>query len=233
MNNTLGDKISNLRKQHKMSQYKMAEALNECGIYITNAAISAWEKNNSLPNGIQLLAICKVLGITDIYREFIGENPNDPLTKLNDKGREKAMEYVSLLLLSDQYIKESAEIIPFKRKLPLSLQGTSAGTGDFMNDENFEIVEVGEDVPIKADFGVHLNGNSMEPRYKDNEIVWVQKSDNLRSGEIGIFYMDGMTYCKQLKKDQESYFLISLNSDYPPITVSADNSLKIFGRVLS
>lgn len=234
MNLSIGETIAAYRKECKMSQVELAEALKEYGIYVKNATISTWEKNTNIPNALQFLSVCKVLGINNIYRVFIGENSSDPLTLLNDSGIEKLMDYANLLLLSEQYRKKTADIIPFRRMIPLSLQGTSAGTGDFMEDENFEMIEVGEEVPIKADFGVRLNGDSMAPRFHDDEIVWVQKSQNLRSGEIGIFYLDGMTYCKQLKKDQNGTFLISLNAEkYQPITILKDSTFKVFGRVLS
>lgn len=233
MRNSIGEKIATYRKAKKMSQIELATELAKCDIHVKNGAISSWEKDGSVPSSIQLLALCKILGITDIYTAFIGPNPNDLFARLNNAGKAKAMEYIELLLLSDQFKRQSAEIIPFRRRIPLALQGTSAGTGDFMDDENFETIEVGEEVPADADFGVRLNGNSMEPRYKDDEIVWIKKAEDILSGEIGLFYLDGLTYCKQLKRDQTGTYLISLNTQYEPIPVSADSSFKIFGRVLS
>ena len=230
---TIGSKLSAYRKQRNMSQIDLANHLEKYDIHVKNGAISAWEKDVSIPSSIQLLAICKILGITDIYTEFIESNPNDVFANLNDEGKEKVLEYIELLLLSDKYKKQPAKIIPFRRMIPLSLQGTSAGTGDFMDEENFEMIEVGEEVPIEADFGVRLNGDSMQPRYQDDEIVWIKKDTELVSGDIGIFYLDGMTYCKQLKKDQDGTFLISLNTKYNPIPVTEHSTFVVFGRVLS
>ena len=130
-------------------------------------------------------------------------------------------------------IDKNNHIIPFRRKIKWSLLTSSAGTGEFLDDENFEIIEVGEEVPEEADFGLALNGDSMDPRYHDKQAVWVQQTSSLSSGEIGIFYLDGMTYCKQLKDDKEGVYLISLNSKYEPIKVTNDSSFKIFGRVLN
>ena len=130
-------------------------------------------------------------------------------------------------------IDKNNHIIPFRRKIKWSLLTSSAGTGEFLDDENFEIIEVGEEVPEEADFGLALNGDTMEPRYHDKQAVWVQQTSSLSSGEIGIFYLDGMTYCKQLKDDKEGVYLISLNSKYEPIKVTNDSSFKIFGRVLN
>ncbi|NLK72359.1 MAG: LexA family transcriptional regulator [Clostridiales bacterium] len=233
MDRTLGSILASYRKKKKISQLELADELAKYGVNVSNAAISAWEKDSSVPNANQFLILCKLLGITDIYNEFVGFNPYDVLAKLNDEGKAKALEYISLLLLSEQFQKKEATVIPFRRKIRWSLLASSAGTGELLDDENFEIIEVGEDVPEEADFGLALNGDSMEPRYHDKQAVWVQKTDTLSNGEIGIFYLDGMTYCKQLKQDKDGIFLISLNSKYQPIKVTADSTFKIFGRVLN
>lgn len=233
MEKKIGVTLATYRKKKKLSQIELADKLTHYGINVSNAAISAWEKDISQPNTQQFLALCKILDITDIYNEFIGFNPNDPLARLNEEGKAKALEYIGLLLLSEQFQKQEATIIPFRRKIKWSLLASSAGTGEFLDDENFETIEVGEEVPEDADFGLALNGDSMEPRYHDKQAVWVQQTNSLSNGEIGIFYLDGMTYCKQLKDDKDGVYLVSLNSKYEPIKVTDDSSFKIFGRVLN
>ena len=233
MEKKIGVTLATYRKKKKLSQIELADKLTNYGINVSNAAISAWEKDISQPNTQQFLALCKILGITDIYNEFIGFNPDDPLARLNEEGKAKALEYIGLLLLSEQFQKQEATIIPFRRKIKWSLLASSAGTGEFLDDENFETIEVDEEVPEDADFGLALNGDSMEPRYHDKQAVWVQQTNSLSNGEIGIFYLDGMTYCKQLKDDKDGVYLVSLNSKYEPIKVTDDSSFKIFGRVLN
>ena len=233
MENKIGSILASHRKDKKMSQIELADKLRNYGVSISNAAVSAWEKDISIPNAHQFLALCKILGITDIYNTFIGFNPDDAMARLNDEGKAKVLEYIGLLLLSEQFQKKEATIIPFRRKIKWSLLASSAGTGEFLDDENFEIIEVGEEVPEEADFGLALNGDSMEPRYHDNQAVWVQQTNSLSNGEIGIFYLDGMTYCKQLKDDKDGVYLVSLNRKYEPIKVTSDSSFRIFGRVLN
>ena len=233
MEKKIGVTLATYRKAKKMSQIELSDKLRNYGINVSNAAVSAWEKDISYPNAHQFLALCKILGITDIYNEFIGFNPDDPLAKLNEEGKAKALEYIGLLLLSKQFQKQEATIIPFRRTVKWSTLAVSAGTGEFLDDENFELIEVGEDVPEEADFGLALNGDSMEPRYHDNQAIWVQQTNSLSNGEIGIFYLDGMTYCKQLKDDKDGVYLISLNSKYEPIRITDESSFKIFGRVLN
>ena len=115
--------------------------------------------------------------------------------------------------------------------MKVSLLSASAGTGNYLDDENFEEIEVYDPVPAKADFGVYLDGDSMEPRFKNEELVWIEQTDALDSGEIGLFYLDGFTYFKKLVKKETGTFLVSLNVKYRPIPVKDFSSFKIFGRL--
>ncbi|MBQ9143182.1 MAG: helix-turn-helix transcriptional regulator, partial [Lachnospiraceae bacterium] len=84
MEKKIGVTLATYRKKKKLSQIELADKLTHYGINVSNAAISAWEKDISQPNTQQFLALCKILGITDIYNEFIGFNPDDPLARLNE-----------------------------------------------------------------------------------------------------------------------------------------------------
>ncbi len=232
MKNSIGQTITSHRKQNGLSQIELASKLSDYNIHISNAGISAWEKSNSTPTAPQLLALCEILGITDIYNEFIGKNPADPFAGLNKDGIQKAKEYIELLKESEKYQERLAEIIPItSRRMKISLLPTSAGTGEFLDNENFEEVDVYDYVPAKADFGVYLNGDSMEPRFHNDELVWIEQTEQLESGEIGLFYYDGMTYFKKLLKNNVGTFLISLNAKYKPIQIGEFATLKIFGRL--
>ena len=60
----------------------------------------------------------------------------------------------------------------------------------------------------------------------------VQKKDSLANGEIGIFYLNGNTYIKELHDEPDGVYLISLNQKYRPIQVLESDSFKIFGKVI-
>ena len=110
---SLGKIIARNRKQHKLKQQDLAEALNKYNIHIKKNAVCAWENDISQPNASQIFAVCQVLGITDIYTEFIGTNPDNPLAELNKEGRTKALDYIRLLILSGEYCFLST-VIPLK-----------------------------------------------------------------------------------------------------------------------
>ena len=172
MKKDIGKVIAKHRKAMKLSQIDLARQLAEHNIVITNAGISAWEKGNTTPSAEALLTVCEILKISDIYTEFIGENPLDPFKELNSEGTQKALEYIDLLKKSGDYKKHSSDIIDIKpRLMKIALISASAGTGNLLDEENFEMMEITEPVPKKADFGVYITGDSMEPRFHDEELV--------------------------------------------------------------
>ena len=118
------------------------------------------------------------------------------------------------------------------RVLPLYRLAVSAGTGEFLDGEGYDAVEVGEEVSPLADFGVRIAGDSMEPRFVHGQIVWVRRQETLRPGEIGVFLYNGAGYCKRLERRGGRVELVSLNSAYPPIRVGPADELRVFGRVV-
>ena len=105
--NTIGKIIQDRRKELKLRQPDITKQLEQFGYFINPAAVSSWERNVTQPNATQLLALCKILGITNIYDTFIGEyTPDDPFSELNEEGIKKAKEYIALLVKSGDYARE-------------------------------------------------------------------------------------------------------------------------------
>ena len=84
----------------------------------------------------------------------------------------------------------------------------SAGTGLFLDSDQYEEFEVGDDVPAAADFGIRVSGVSMEPVYVNKQIVWVHQQDQLENGNIGIFYLNGNAYIKKYQKNKDNVQLM-------------------------
>lgn len=229
---SLGEIIAKHRKKMGLSQVDISKMLGTYGISITNKAVSTWEKDVAEPSSSVLLILCKILNITDIYGDRYGENPDNPLTTLNDEGKAKALEYIELLKKSGMYEPVQATIIPFRRNIRLFNIPASAGTGSFLDSDDFTMLEVGEEVPTEADFGIRISGDSMEPQFINGQIVWIHQQETLSDGEIGIFFLDGDAYCKKLKDDTDGLFLVSLNKKYDPIPIKPETNFKVFGKVV-
>ena len=101
-----------------------------------------------------------------------------------------------------------------------------------------------------AERGIRVSGDSMEPVYHDGQIVWMQRCETLRVGEVGIFLYDGCGYLKEYREQEpedsvrDSFtdsdgavrkqpVLVSYNRRYDPIPVAPDNGFLIAGRVLN
>ena len=232
MDKKLGEVIAFHRRKMKLSQIDVATRLADYDINVKNAAVSAWEKGYTTPTADTLLALCQILEISDIYAEFIGNNPYNPLNDLNEEGVQKALDYIELLKKSGDYEKKEAEIFTLPpRIMKVALVPASAGDGNYLDEENFDEVEFYEPVPEKADFGVYLGGDSMEPRFTDGELVWIEKTEYLESGDIGLFFLEGMTYFKKFVQTEAGTFLVSLNPKYQPLQVQESHTFKILGKL--
>lgn len=229
---SFGNIIAKYRKKNHLSQQELSHLIGLEGLSTTNKSISNWEKNIAEPSATMLMTICKILKITDLYGEYYGSNPDYLLSQLNERGKEKALDYISMLHESEKYAIPKAEVIPFQRSIRLYDIPASAGPGNFLEDSPYCEIEVGEEVPINADFGIHISGNSMEPLFIDGQIVWIHKQPQLSNGEIGIFLLDGEVYCKKIRIEEHLMFLQSLNPDYKPILITNHANFTTFGKVV-
>ena len=232
--NSAGKIIAENRKRKKLTQPQLAEKLAERGISISYKTISSYEKETNEPSIGIFVEICRILDVPDLYAALYGSNPFDKASLLNEEGKAKLDDYVSLLLASHKYDRQQAEIIPFThRKLKLFDVRASAGTGNLLDESSYEWIDVGPEVPEEADFGIQIAGDSMEPRYVNHQIVWVCSQDTLTNGDIGVFFYNGNAFCKKLQDDEQGLYLVSLNQKYAPIPVHLEDQFRIFGKVLN
>lgn len=229
--NQPGQIIAFHRKKKGISQPELAELLKEYGYCLTNKAISKWEKGNSEPSITIFMLLCRILEIKDVYEDFFDSNPFNPLSKLNNEGQKKASDYIELLASSPKY-KKKHNVIPVTRKMRLYDNRISAGTGNFLTTDNYEEIDVGEEVPESASYGLRITGDSMEPQFINGQIVWLHQQDFLNDGEIGVFYLNGDAYIKKLHDNVTGLLLISLNEKYNPIPINENDTFRIFGKVV-
>ena len=169
MYKTFGETIASLRRAHGMRQQALAETMAEAGMPVSNQAVSKWENDATLPNAQQFLTLCRVLDVDDIAGTFSGGDAGGLLAGLNAEGRRRALEYIALLRESKRFA--AAPEVPALRSLPLYSLAVSAGTGQFLDGESYEMQPVGPEVPEEANFGVRVAGDSMEPRFHDGQTV--------------------------------------------------------------
>ena len=235
MGTAIGSVLRELRIKHNYQQQDITKMLNEMGIQTAKQQVSRWERGYNNPNIPQFIGLCRIYGIKDAYKVFLQRDFSDLIYELNKEGADKLAEYKQLLIASGLYAPMSCKpkIVPFPRRTaPMYDIGASAGTGQFLDSNSYEMVEVPECVPDSATFGLHVCGDSMEPSLFDGEEIWVHQQPTLENGEIGIFLLDGDAYVKEFRITDKGVFLISHNSDYKPKQITEYSETRIYGKVI-
>lgn len=78
----------------------------------------------------------------------------------------------------------------------------------------------------RADYAIGVSGDSMEPEFKDGDIVFVQKDALLNVGDVGIFQKDNGIYIKEVGDGE----LLSFNKHYKPLV--NDGNILCLGKVI-
>lgn len=114
-------------------------------------------------------------------------------------------------------------------KLPYYDWAASAGKGNYLLDEghDFEYKEF-DNVPENASFALQIKGDSMMPKFADNDIVFVRTHVVVEYGQIGVFILNNESYLKQWRDGK----LVSLNPKYEPIKIKEFDEFHCVGRVL-
>lgn len=241
--NIIGQRLSMERKRRGLTLEALRELLQNHGVEIQIQGLNKWEKGLTVPNAYQFVALCRILGIEDC---MVGMES----VLLNDTGLRKLDEYKMDLIASGRYRTAPERYTETYIEMPVSTLAVSAGVGEFLDEGGFEMIRFPKSaVPSNADFGVRVNGDSMEPVYHDGQIVWIEKTDTLRPGEVGVFVCNGEGYlkvydlCEPSEKDLEDYtdsygmmhpqvILISYNEKYVPRTILPSDTFSTIGRVL-
>ena len=225
----IGPVLRRLREGEGLSQIVLAARLNEMLPQpVSSKVVSSWERDVALPNANQLLCYLRLFGFARFEALYTGGEGR----RLNAAGEARLAEYFDMLLASDRFSAVPAKGNGPTRLLRLFDLPASAGTGQYLEDARCELVEVDDTVPLSADFGVRLAGDSMEPRFMDGQIAWVHEQPQVNSGEIGIFFYDGNALCKRFEQEGGTAALVSLNEKYPPLVLSDGLEFRVFGKVV-
>ena len=107
----------------------------------------------------------------------------------------------------------------------------SAGTGETLIDGVEFTTQYNGNIP-NHDFALQVNGDSMEPLFEDKEIIFIDKTKQINSGQIGIFVIDGEAYLKKVFISEKGIRLVSLNSKYPDLHFDSSHDIKVAGKVI-
>lgn len=227
----MGDKIRTRREELGISQAELAKRIG-----VTQGSIGNYESGVSKPKMELMPRIFQALQ-TDANYLFGETAPNADITYSESQAIKK---YRTL----DQYGKETVDAVldvEYRRcteirkqetasiEIRLSRLAASAGTGEHLDDEEYESILVKRTPESeRADFAVMVNGDSMEGTYSDGDILLVESTPRINSGDIGIFTVNSDGYVKEFGGDR----LISHNPNYDDILLHDYDVVLCSGRVI-
>ncbi|EGQ3200418.1 TPA: helix-turn-helix transcriptional regulator [Staphylococcus pseudintermedius] len=212
-----------------MSQKKLAELIN-----IKPSTLSDYLNLRSNPSHGVIQRIADVFGVgkSDIDTTYKDENS---ITSIYDKLTPPRQKRV-LDFATEQLDEQNNKVLHINSNNIVSEEVAvygyaSAGTGETLIDGVEFTTQYNGHIP-NHDFALQVNGDSMEPMFEDKEIIFIDKTKQINSGQIGIFVIDGEAYLKKVFISDKGIRLVSLNSKYPDLHFDSSHDIKVAGKVI-
>lgn len=237
----LAEKLRQFRTKSGLTAKQVGEIVDKSA-----KTVSGWEHGRGQPDADMLFKLCDVYGIYSINafydKDDDGAAPSvsfPTLTKeesallkdfreVDDHGRR-----VVLLLLDEELKRAQSMNEKPKQEMIVYNFPAAAGVPMWAEDDSYERhTFTTSQVPIGADFGIRISGDSMEPTIPAGTIVFVRKVPELRNGDIGIFMLDDEAVCKRFTMDQRGIVLQSDNEAYEPLVINGYQRFTVTGKVL-
>lgn len=229
----LKDNLKLLREKNNLTKKQVADAIG-----VTERAYITYEYGQRDVSTETLQRLADFYRVTTDY--LLGrpeatppENPIDQIPTVDEMERDLFREWLTLdksartafldvlrnIVAADNQRKMDAEArrtaIVHTCPIQISLHKVSAGTGyDLEDGDAWKTIDIADtETARNADFGLEVEGDSMEPKYHDGDIILVKKTPAVDVGDDCVYMINGAGYVKQYGGDR----LISLNKDYEDI----------------
>lgn len=204
-----GSLISKLRKEKKISQEELATMIG-----CTKQTISNYERNTRKPDYETLEAIADVLNVPIGF--FLSESERkaklDQIYKsYNLLGFKHAQLPTGLIKASD---------LPMRR-VPI-LGPVAAGQPIPALREYDDYIDI-PDTGGRYDAALRVQGDSMVPHYRPNDLVFIRYCDDVLDGQVAAVSLDDDVVLKKVYHVSGGITLISENPAYPPMFFTSDD----------
>lgn len=207
--NSISDYLNGKYEAKQDKVFELAKALNVNEAWLMGFDIS---KNRKIENN----------DIASIYSKLTPPRQKNVLNYANEQ-------------LDEQNTKGDniVDINSYKQdRIAVNVNGcVSAGVGERLHGETLFTEMVKAPIPLH-DLALKVNGDSMEPMFKDGEIIFVEKTHNIKNGQIGIFIIEEEAYVKKVFVEDDRLTLVSLNKEYRDLHFYRNESVRLVGKVI-
>ena len=166
-------------------------------IGIGKSSISEWESGKRSPDIDKVKDIAKVLNVTPAY--LMGWDEPSPASRPLPAG-----------------------LLPVvKRRIPII--GHVAAGVPIMAEREYEEYE-DDTYGISCDYVLRVEGDSMEPRVLDGDVVYVRQQPDVDDGQIAVVGVDDSVTLKVVYHLPNGLQLVSLNPKYKPMIYTQSNT---------
>lgn len=209
---TLGTKLKIARNNANLLQSDVSKILNEkYEINVARETISRWESDVRVP---KQEILCKLAEIYNVPVEYLCDDTPKIIAKD--------------ISSSTPQFREDTTLLPV-------LGTVAAGNGAYADNtiEGYEVVPSSW-LHDHNEILLRVKGDSMYPKFEDNDLILVHPQENLENGEYGVVLIDDDNgVVKRVMYKENAIELISVNPMYPPRIFKREDMsrLRIFGKV--
>ena len=131
--------------------------------------------------------------------------------------------------MTEQDLKPLGELR--RHSIPL-IGGAAAGQPIHREEDAGVYLDVGEE--LRADCALTVRGDSMEPAYRDGDVIYIRCCPDVRDGAVAVVAVDDAVTLKHVYHDSRGVTLVSDNPAYAPMRFDPGNcdSIRIIGQVV-
>ena len=246
------DRLTKLRQARGWTKKEFSVQIGK-----TQQTVGKWENGTNAPTFKDLVKLVELFGDTSDYLLGLSDSPgkyayppfNDnkeeyvgEMFKQLDEGNQDATVDFIENRLDNQHISEEIKENDHRKQIVKQDQRATKRISIYAraDAQGFELSEVPVDclnypVPIPVhDIAFKVVGESLEPSFFDDEVMFVMKDSILRTGDICIVQFNSQYHVMKVSQNRENgdILLNSLNSDEAPITLSEKDDFSIFGKIV-
>ena len=171
--------------------------------------------------GLTQQAVAEALGVSRSAVAMWEKNEREPnLETLAALAKLLNVPMTALVEREERPLPENVRPARYRR-IPL-LGAIAAGEPIFAGEEHETYVDVGDSV--QADFALEVQGESMEPVYKDGDVVYIRSQSDVSDGQVAAVVIDDSATLKRVYHLPIGVQLMPINPAFAPMLFTAQNS---------
>lgn len=223
----------------------------------TQQTVGKWENGTNAPTFKDLVKLVELFGVTSDYLLGLSDSPSkyayppfndnkeeyvgEMFKQLDEGNQDVTVDFIENRL-DHQHISKEIKEKDYGKQIVGQGERPTKRVSIYakVDAQGFELSEVPVDclnypVPIPVhNIAFKVVGESLEPSFFDDEVIFVIKDSILRAGDISIVQLNSRYYVMKVSQNRENgdILLNSLNSNEAPITLSEKDDFSIFGKIV-